>query len=82
MYSSAFSVGPVLPEFGTGNGVDGYHSGYAIAKISASGDISLVDYISPFGGSNDLKEILTGKTFPAHNKSWEPVDSYVLVIAP
>ena len=80
--ASELSVGPVLPEFGSGTGVEGFHSGYAIAKISASGDISLVDYISPFGGTDDLKQIISGKTFPAHNSSWEPTESHVLVIAP
>ncbi len=76
------AIGPALFPTGTGSGTEGFSAAVAVAKISASGEISIVTHQAPFGGTDDLKSILAGKTFPAHNIKWEPVDSYVLVIAP
>jgi len=75
-------MGPVLTTVGSGAGTEGFSAAVAIAKISASGEVSILTHQSPFGGNDNLQTFLSGTTFPAHNKEWQPVDSYVLVIAP
>jgi len=60
----------------------GYHSAYAVAKVAATGDISLLFHSAPFGHNNDnLKSILSGRTMPAYI-DFEPVETYVFVPAP
>ena len=76
-------MGPVFNLYAQGAGVKGgYRGGYAVAKVDASGAVSMVTHQSPFGGTDSLSSHITGSTFPAHNKEWQPVESYVLVIAP
>jgi len=74
---------PYLPvRFGGTASKSGYHSAYAIAKIDATGQMSLVYHNAPFGDGNDnLKAVLTGRTMPA-NVDFAPVETYVLVAAP
>lgn len=74
---------PYLPiKNGGTSQASGYHSAYAIAKISSAGDISLIAYEAPFGDGNDnLKTVLSGKTMAA-NIDFAPVESIVLVTAP
>lgn len=77
------TLAPYLPIKASGTSTEsGYHSAYAIAKISANGDISLVAHEAPFGnGSDNLKQILSGRTMAA-NVDFSPVETYVLVVAP
>lgn len=76
------NMGPVLYAKSTGTGNAGYRAGYGVAKINVDGSVTLVTHQAPFGGSDDLSSLLTGTTFPAHNKRWEPVESYMLVFSP
>lgn len=75
-------MGPALSAVGEGSGTPGFSAAVAVAKVSASGEVSIVAHQAPFGGTDDLQSKFTGVIFPAHNKEWEPVDSYILVIAP
>ena len=75
-------IGPLLPLKGQGtSNAPGYRAGYAIAKVSANGHISVLGHQAPFGSSDNLKEILTGTTLPAY-LNWEAVESYALIVAP
>ena len=74
---------PYLPVKAGGTATEsGYHSAYAIAKVSSTGDITLVAHDAPFGDGNDnLKALLSGKTMAA-NVDFSPVETFVLVSAP
>lgn len=76
-------LAPYFPIKTGGTSVEsGYHSAYAIAKVSATGDISLLFHSAPFGHDNDnLKTILSGKTMPAYI-DFEPAETFVFLPAP
>ena len=59
----------------------GYRSVYGVVKVSATGEISVLESLSPFGGSGDLISKLGSKTSPAF-VDWEPVESVFLVTSP
>jgi len=74
-------IGPLLPLFCPGQGAEeGFRPGYAVVKVSAEGDISLLYNGNPFGGSSDFENALRGHTVPAY-MDWKPVESYALVLA-
>ena len=76
------SFGAILPENGEGSGAEpGYRSTYAIVKVAANGDMSVVEHVHPFGGSDNFEKLFSGKTLPAYT-NWKPIDSYYLVVAP
>jgi len=75
-------IGAVVPFSASGSGsAEGYHAGYGIIKVAADGTMSLVQGHTPFGGSNNMAEVVSGKTLPAY-LDWEPVESYYLILAP
>jgi hypothetical protein len=74
-------IGPLVPTFGSGTGRDGFRSAYAVVKVSETGDMSIMTFEKPYGGTDNLKQILTGTTLPAW-QNWKPVESYALVLCP
>lgn len=75
-------IGPLFPRTGTGTSAEsGYRAAYAVARIDASGQVSLAAHQAPFGTSDNLKDLIKGVTLPAY-LDWEPVECYILVVAP
>lgn len=74
-------TGPLVPFTGSGVGRDGYRSAYAVVHISETGELSVLSHDKPYGGTDNLKDLLSGVTLPAY-KDWKPTESYVLVVAP
>ena len=76
-----YPIGSVVPLSGKGSGgTPGYTTGIAIVKVAADGSMSLAAHVNPFGGSDNLADICSGKTFPAH-QNWEAMESYYLIYA-
>jgi hypothetical protein len=80
--AEGLALGPALPLQGTGSGAEEeYRAGFAIVKVDTTGAMSIVTHQNPFGGSDDLNSLLSGRTFPAHNTSWVPVETYYILTA-
>ncbi len=76
-----FPLASVVPFRGKGSGAaPGYTAGIGVIRVAADGSMSLVEHVNPFGGSDNLAELVNGKTFPAH-ADWQPKESYYLIYA-
>lgn len=74
-------IGPLIPVTGTGTGREGFRAAYAVVKVSETGDMSILTLEKPHGGSDNLKQLISGVTLPAW-QNWKPVESYALVLCP
>ena len=80
-HTENLSIGPTLPMHGDGSGAaEDYRAGFAVVKVDVSGQMTIVAHENPFGGSDNLKTLISGKTFPAHNTDWEPIESFYLIL--
>lgn len=76
-----YPIAASLPRVG-GTGVEGLPAAYGVAHVMPDGKVDLIEYLTPFGGSDQLKSTYTGyHAIPAF-KNFEPVESYALIVAP
>lgn len=70
----------VLPLSLPGSGSQGKHAGFAIVKVDANGDVSVVEQASPTGAAIQVSG-LPAKTVPAY-LDWAPIESFYLLSVP
>ncbi len=83
--ASSIPFGPLLPpvsQLGSGSGANPGPRTFAVVKVSASGEMSLVARQSLTGAfAEDALKALSGRTLPAH-ENFKPVESFALIVLP